>query len=89
MNGCKFLRHAILSSIKTHMSAEVKTRTDTSVITSRNGCSKCGNIKKSGKLSCCARGGAWYKNCGDEGDAKFGHTWAQGIHACEGTLSRL
>ena len=29
-------------------------------------------MEKSGKLSCCARGGAWFNNCGDAGDAKFG-----------------
>ena len=46
-------------------------------------CTKCGTIKKSGKRSCCARGGAWFKNCGDAGDTKFDHTWVQGIQACK------
>ena len=46
-------------------------------------CPKCGTSKKSGKRSCCARGGAWFKNCGDEDDLKFEHTWFQGIQACE------
>ena len=48
-----------------------------------NGCVKCGVVKKSGKRSCCARGGAWFKNCGDAGDTKFDHTWTEGVHACE------
>ena len=48
------------------------------------GCSKCGVAKKSGKSSCCARGGAWFKNCGDADDKQFDHTWAEGIQACEG-----
>ena len=43
----------------------------------------CGTTKKSGKLSCCARGGAWFKNCGDAGDMKFDHTWVEGIQACK------
>ena len=49
-------------------------------------CPKCGTAKKTKKPSCCARGGSWYNNCGDEGDSKFDHTWAQGFHACTGKL---
>ena len=49
-----------------------------------HGCPACGIIKKSGKHSCCARGGAWFKNCGDTDDSKFDYTWAQGIKACQG-----
>ena len=49
-------------------------------------CLKCGNIKKSGKRSCCARGGAWFKNCGDAGNAEFEHTWIEGIQACKSRL---
>ena len=45
-------------------------------------CFKCGTVKKSGKLSCCARGGSWFKNCGDAGDSKFEHTWVEGVQAC-------
>ena len=41
-------------------------------------------MKKSGKFSCCARGGAWFNKCGDTNDKHFGHTWAQGIQACNG-----
>ena len=47
-------------------------------------CAKCGTAKKSGKLTCCARGGAWFKNCGNAGDIQFDHTWAEGIQACKG-----
>ena len=49
-------------------------------------CSKCGSTKQSGKQSCCARGGAWFENCGDVGDTQFDHTWAEGIKVCEGEL---
>ena len=45
-------------------------------------CPKCGTIKKSGKRSCCARDGAWFKNCGDGDDTQFDHTWTEGIQAC-------
>ena len=47
-----------------------------------SGCPECGTIKKSGKRSCCARGGAWFKNCGDADDTKVDYTWAEGIRAC-------
>ena len=47
-------------------------------------CPKCGTSKKSGKRSCCARGGAWFKNCGDDaGDSDFDHTWSEGMQACK------
>ena len=46
-------------------------------------CTQCGILKKSGKHSCCARGGAWFKNCGDAGDSNFDHTWVEGIQACK------
>ena len=49
-------------------------------------CLKCGTSKKSGKRTCCARGGAWFKNCGDAGDEKFEHTWAEGIRVCQRKL---
>ena len=50
--------------------------------TSTSSCAKCGTIKKSGKRSCCARGGAWFKNCGTDDDTKFDHTWIEGINSC-------
>ena len=52
-------------------------------------CPKCGTTKKSDTRSCCARGGAWFKNCGDVGDTKFDHTWSEGIQACEKVVSNL
>ena len=54
-----------------------------SAVSSNNRCPKCGIIKKSGTLSCCARGGSWFKKCGDAGDAQFDYTWAEGIQACK------
>ena len=52
-------------------------------------CPKCGTTKKSGKRSCCAPGGAWFKKCGDAGDTQFDHTWAEGIQACKGVVSSV
>merc|ERR1711981_224993 len=47
-------------------------------------CSKCGKFKKSGRASCCAPGGSWFKDCGTSGNKKskkFDHTWFEGIQA--------
>ena len=41
-------------------------------------CLKCGTIQRSGKQSCCARGGSWFGNCGADGE----HKWSQGFLAC-------
>ena len=46
-------------------------------------CLTCGTTKKSGKLSCCARGGSWFGNCGATVNAKLQHTWYEGIQACK------
>ena len=46
-------------------------------------CVKCGTIAKSGKISCCGRGGSWFSNCGGAGNAKLGHAWHDGIQACK------
>ena len=45
-------------------------------------CLKCGIIKKSRISSCCARGGAWFKKCGNTADINFDHTWIEGIQSC-------
>ena len=49
-------------------------------------CTKCGITNKTGRHSCCARGGAWFKNCGDADDTQFDHTWIQGMQACKSKL---
>ena len=45
-------------------------------------CSQCGLLKKTGKLSCCVKGGSWQKKCGNDG-SKSEHTWAEGFEACK------
>ena len=59
--------------------------TRTLAITSSNKmvCPKCGTFKKSGRVSCCASGGAWYKNCGDASNKNAGHMWSEGFDACK------
>ena len=46
-------------------------------------CPRCGSIGKSGRSSCCGRGGSWFRNCGSAGNMKLQHTWRAGIQACE------
>ena len=46
-------------------------------------CPKCGTIEKSGKTSCCGRGGSWFKTCGSFGNSNLDHTWSEGIWACK------
>ena len=56
--------------------------TATSVVTIGSECSACALIDKLGKLSCCARGGAWFNNCGRTVNSNFEHTWIEGLKAC-------
>ena len=63
-------------------SIHAKTLTDTAT-TTVSVCPRCGSIKKSGKPSCCGRGGSWFKKCGGAGNAKLQHTWHEGIQACK------
>ena len=46
-------------------------------------CAKCSTFKKSGRVSCCAPGGAWYKNCGGIGNRNADHSWIEGLEACK------
>ena len=54
-------------------------------LTTSTVCAKCVAVKKSKKYSCCARGGSWFKNCGNNGD--FDHTWVEGLQACKNVES--
>ena len=42
---------------------------------------------RSGKLSCCARGGAWFENCGTSDNSNTEHTWVEGVQACKGVVT--
>ena len=61
----------------------VKTLADATTTIAVSVCPGCGSIKKSGKLSCCGRGGSWFNNCGGADNTGFRHTWYEGIHACK------
>ena len=61
----------------------IKTPADTTATIAVSVCPRCGTIGKSGKPSCCGRGGAWFKNCGGAGNAKLDHSWYEGIQACK------
>ena len=50
-------------------------------------CPKCGTIKTSGIISCCARGASWFKKCGASGGLKFERSWADGIEACKASVA--
>ena len=39
--------------------------------------------RKSGRVSCCAPGGAWFKNCGGLGSKNVDHRWSEGVKACK------
>ena len=71
-----------------HCLTGTPTETSVSAVVSSSGCVKCAT-NKVGKRSCCARGGTWFENCGNAGDAKFDHTWAEGIQACNTVKSAL
>ena len=67
----------------------IMTGTTTTTTRSVLVCAKCTIFEKSGELSCCASGAAWFNNCGDDGDSGFDHTWLEGFQACEGTLTMM
>ena len=46
-------------------------------------CPRCGTFRKSGRVSCCAPGGAWFKNCGGLGIKNVDHRWSEGVKACK------
>ena len=63
-----------------HMNENLADATTTTIVSV---CPKCGTIAKSDKLSCCGRGGSWFKNCGGIGNTKPHHSWYEGIQACK------
>ena len=53
-------------------------------VTSRNK-----KMPKFNKISCCARGGAWFDNCVDVGEAHSNHKWFEGSQACKGLATSV
>ena len=71
----------------TQIATSVSTLAFTSTtIPNANSCTNCGTFEKSGRASCCAPGGAWYKNCGGAGNNNADHRWFEGIDACKRTF---
>ena len=54
-----------------------------SKITSTMTCPKCGTFEKSNRMSCCAPGGTWFRNCGGVNIRNVDHRWFEGVEACQ------
>ena len=66
------------------ITTSVNTRTLAIAPSNEMMCPKCGKFEKSGRASCCAPGGAWYKDCGGAGNNKnVDHMWFEGVEACK------
>ena len=46
-------------------------------------CPKCATFPKSGRVSCCAPGGAWHNSCGGAANTNVDHRWFEGTKACK------
>ena len=55
----------------------------TSMIDRKRTCPRCGKFRTSGRVSCCAPGGAWFKNCGRFRSKIVDHNWSEGAKACK------
>ena len=69
--------------VRSPITTPVSTRTLAITSSNKMACPKCGTFAKSGRVSCCARGGAWHKNCGGAGDRNTNHRWFEGAEACK------
>ena len=69
--------------VRTLITAPVSTPSVVPTITYKMTCPKCGMFKKSGRVSCCAPGGAWYKKCGGSGNRNVDHRWFEGVDTCK------
>ena len=70
--------------VRTPIAMLVSTSAFTSMTATTITCPKCGSFAKSGRVSCCAHGGAWYKNCGGAANKHADHRWFEGVEACKG-----
>ena len=69
--------------VRAGINTQVNTRTLSITSSNQMACPKCTMFKKSGRVSCCAPGGAWYKNCGGTGNRNADHRWFEGLEACK------
>merc|ERR1719201_2527079 len=70
------------------MPVRTSTPVITPTVTHKTKCPKCGKFKQSGRVSCCAPGGAWFKNCGSAG-SRVDHRWFEGTEACKPTTTTV
>ena len=71
--------------VRTPITTSVSKSVITPTIANTMPCQKCGRFKKSGRVSCCAPGGAWFQNCGGAGNRNVDHRWFDGVEACKRT----
>ena len=80
-------RHYVSRRLMPERELIVKTPISTPSITSPidgiTRCPRCATFRKSGRVSCCAPGGAWFNKCGGLGNKNFDHMWSEGVKACE------
>ena len=70
-----------LNLVRAPISTPVRPSTLTIASTNTVTCPKCGEFKRSGRVSCCAPGGSWYKSCGSAGNTNADHRWFEGLEA--------
>merc|ERR1712205_282582 len=71
--------------VRIPISTSVSTPSFTSTTAKTITCPKCGTFPNSGTVSCCAPGGAWFKNCGGVGNKNVDHRRSEGVKACKPT----
>ena len=69
--------------VRSPTTAPVNTRTLAITSSNKMTCPQCSTFKKSGRNSCCAPGGAWFKNCGGVSNKNVDHKWFEGVAACK------
>ena len=69
--------------VRMPISASVSTPSTISPIANTITCPKCQTFQKSGRASCCAPGGAWFRKCGGFGNQNVDHSWSEGVKACK------
>ena len=69
--------------VRTPIATSAITPAITATIMNTITCPKCGMFAKSGRVSCCAPGGAWFKNCGHDRNKNVDHRWFEGAVACK------
>ena len=61
----------------------------TTTIATTSLCPECGVTRKSGVMSCCAKGGSWFGKCGGADDTSVDHTWYEGVQVCKARQSQI